>query len=195
MVIMGLNPLVDRFIAQLSGPGSLSILDTAERVYAVLGVLCTIGLTTVLLTRFSQKASIGRLDHGWRRTLTLIAIWSLAWIIAGAAVGHWGLPWWLSRIAALKAHQCADVTEAYWYYLVGLPVFIVGVVYTRRIQALHRTSILVWAAGLAVVLNLIASLALRSALGIPGIALAKIPVHTATALVLIRAAHRKTVKP
>ena len=192
MVIMGFNPLADRFIAQLSGPGGLSILDTAERVYAMLGVLCTIGLMTVLLTRFSQKASIGRLDHGWRRTLSLVAVWSLAWMIVGTAVGHWGLDWWLSRMAALDARQGADVTQAYWYYLIGLPVFIAGVVYTRRIQALHRTSILVWAAGLSVVLNLIAGLVLRSVLGIPGIALAKIPVHTATALLLIRAAHRKS---
>ena len=65
-----------------------------------------------------------------------------------------------------------------------------GVVYVKRLQAVQRTAILVWVATLAVLLNLIASLALWKALGIPGIALATSLVYTVTAVVLIIAAHR-----
>lgn len=190
MLVMGFNPLVDRLIAQLSGPGGISILDASDRLYGILGTLCTMGLMTVLLTRFSKEASKGRLESGWYHVLRIVALWCLAWLIAGAVAGCWGLDWWLSKGTELRPDQCAAVKQAYWYYLIGLPLFTLGVVYAKRLQALQRTTILVWIAVLAVVLNLIASLILRMALGIPGIALATSLVYTVTAIVLITVAHR-----
>ncbi|MGD9189964.1 MAG: lipid II flippase MurJ [Desulfobacteraceae bacterium] len=190
MLIMGFNPLVDRLIAQLNGPGGISILDASDRLYGILATLCTMGLMTVLLTRFSKEASEGRLESGWHRVLKMIALWCLAWMIAGVVAGCWGLDWWLSKGTVLRPDQCAAVKQAYWYYLIGLPLFTLGVVYVKRLQALHRTTILVWIAVLAVVLNLITSLILRMALGIPGIALATSLVYAVTAIALITAAHR-----
>jgi peptidoglycan biosynthesis protein MviN/MurJ (putative lipid II flippase) len=148
------------------------------------------GLMTVLLTRFSKEASKGRLESEWHHKLRMIALWCLAWMIAGAAAGYWGLDWWLLKGTALRPDQCTAVKQAYWYYLIGLPLFTVGVVYAKRLQALHRTTILVWTSVLAVILNLIASLILRTVLGIPGIALATSLVYTVTSIVLITAAHR-----
>jgi peptidoglycan biosynthesis protein MviN/MurJ (putative lipid II flippase) len=190
MLIMGFNPLVDRLVAQLSGPGGISVLDASDRLYGILGALCTMGLMTVLLTRFSKEASKGRLESEWRYVLRMIVLWCLAWMIAGAVAGYWGLDWWLSRGTILRPDQCTAVKQAYWYYLIGLPLFTLGVVYAKRLQALHRTTILVWVAVLAVMLNLITSLILRMALGIPGIALATSLVYAVTAIVLITAAHR-----
>lgn len=194
MLVMGFNPLVDRLIAKLSGPGGISILDASDRLYCILGVLCTMGLMTVLLTRFSKDAIKGRLESGWHHVLRMIALWCLAWMIAGAVAGYWGVDWWLTKGTVLSPDQCTAVKQAYWYYLIGLPVFTLGVVYTKRLQALHRTTILVWTAVLAVALNLIASLVLRIALGIPGIALATSLVYTVTAIVLITAAHRTPIE-
>lgn len=194
MLVMGFNPIVDRLIAQLSGPGGISILDASDRLYGILGALCTMGLMTVLLTRFSKEASKGRLESGWPHVLRMVAWWCLAWMIAGAVAGYWGLDWWLSKGTVLKPDQCAAVKQAYWCYLIGLPLFTLGVVYAKRLQALQRTTILVWTAVLAVVLNLITSLILRMALGIPGIALATSLVYTVTAIVLITAAHRTPIE-
>jgi peptidoglycan biosynthesis protein MviN/MurJ (putative lipid II flippase) len=194
MLVMGLNPLVDRLIAQLSGPGAISVLDASDRLYGILGALCTMGLMTVLLTRFSKEASKGRLESEWRPILKMIALWCLTWMIAGAVAGYWGLDWWLSKGTVLRPDQCTTVKQAYWYYLIGLPLFTLGVVYAKRLQALQRTKILVWISVLAVVLNLIASLILRMALGIPGIALATSLVYAVTAAVLITAAHRTPIE-
>lgn len=192
MVIMGANPLVDRWIARFSGPGGISILDAADRIYGILGSLCTLGLMTVLLTRLSQAAAYGRLDHGWSDVLKTVALWCLVWMIVGALSGYWILDWWLAGATALTTGQCADVKQAYWFYLAGLPLFTIGVVYAKRMQALRRTGILVWVSSLAVVLNLVTSLALHRVMGIPGIALATTLVYTATATVLMAAAHRTT---
>jgi putative peptidoglycan lipid II flippase len=190
MLVMGFNPIVDRLVAQLSGPGGISVLDASDRLYGILGSLCTMGLITVLLTRFSKEASKGRLESEWHHVLRMVALWCLAWMMAGAVAGHWGLDWWLSKGTILRPDQCSAVKQAYWYYLIGLPLFTLGVVYSKRLQALQRTTILVWNAVLAVVLNLIASLILRKALGIPGIALATSLVYTITAIVLVTTAHR-----
>jgi putative peptidoglycan lipid II flippase len=193
MVIMGANPLVDRWIAQINGPGGISILDAAERIYGILGALCTLGLMTVLLTRLSRAAANGHLDHDWSDVLKTVALWCLVWMIVGALSGYWMLDWWLAGATALTAAQCVDVKQAYWFYLAGLPLFTIGVVYTKRLQALRRTGILVWISILAVVLNLAASLALRRIMGIPGIALATTLVYTATAMVLAMIAHRTAI--
>jgi putative peptidoglycan lipid II flippase len=190
MLVMGFNPLVDRLIAQLSGPGGITILDASDRLYGILGALCTMGLMTVLLTRFSKEVSKGRLERGWHHVLKMIALWCLAWVVAGVVAGYWGLDWWLKKGTVLSSDQCTAVKQAYWYYLIGLPLFTVGVVYAKRLQAFHRTAVLVWTAVLAVILNLIASLVLRRAMGIPGIALATSLVYAVTAIVLITAAHR-----
>jgi peptidoglycan biosynthesis protein MviN/MurJ (putative lipid II flippase) len=194
MLIMGFNPLVDRLIARFSGPGAISILDAAERLYGIVGTLCTLGLMTVLLTRFSKEASQGRLESGWPHALKMVALWCLAWMFAGVVAGYWGLGWWLSKATVLTPHQCAAVKQTYWCYLVGLPVFILGVVYGKRLQALRRTAILVWSSVLAVTLNLPASLLLRDLLGIPGIALATSLVYTATAILLVTATHRSLIE-
>lgn len=191
MVIMGANPLVDRWIAQISGPGGISILDAAERIYGILGALCTLGLMTVLLTRLSRAATMGHLDHNWSDVLKTVTLWCLVWMIVGVLCGHWILDWWLTGATALTAGQCADVKQAYWFYLAGLPLFTCGVVYAKRLQALRRTGVLVWVSVLAVMLNIVASLALCRVMGIPGIALATTLVYTATATVLMATAHMK----
>ena len=194
MVVMGFNPLVDRLIAQLSGPGGISILDAAERVYGILGALCTMGLMTVLLTRFSQEATDNSLDRRWLSLMKMLAVWCLAWMVIGILGGHWGLDIWLAKGTNLADRQCAAVKLTYWYYLIGLPAFATGVAYAKRLQAVRRTTILATVSLMAVILNLIASLALQRTMGIPGIALATTLVYTATCIVLMIATHRNARK-
>jgi putative peptidoglycan lipid II flippase len=190
MLVMGFNPLIDRLIAQLSGPGGISILDAAERVYGILGALCTMGLMTVLLTRFSQDAANNRLDRRWPSLMKTLAAWCLVWMVMGILGGRWGLDIWLAKGTNLSARQCVTVKLTYWYYLIGLPAFVTGVAYAKRLQAVRRTTILAMVSLMAVILNLIASLALQRTMGIPGIALATTLVYTATCIVLMTATHR-----
>jgi hypothetical protein len=176
-VIMGLNPLIDRTIASLSGPGGISVLETGERLYMVLASLCTIGMMTVLLTRLSKDAFSDDLDANWPGILRLAGIWNGFWLVMGLAIGLWAVPWWLDTLTPLSGPQSAEAMRVYWYYLIGLPAFAFGLTYVKRLQALHRWWVMVGTSVLSVALNVPFSLILRQWMGIPGIALATTLIH------------------
>lgn len=189
MLIMGLNPIVDRLIAGMGGPGAISMLETGERVYGVLAGISTTGLMTVLLTRLSKDAVQGVLGRQWPSVTKLIGVWSALWLAIGAACGYFALGWWLQAFTTLSPIQSHTVEMVYWLYLIGLPSFILSLTYVKHLQAMQRLWILVMIASLAVLANILLSLTLRHILGIPGIALATTFVYTLTCAVLMLATH------
>jgi len=188
-VIMGLNPLIDRMIARLSGPGGISVLETGERIHMVLASLCTIGMMTVLLTRLSKDATGSNIEANWPGILRLASIWNGFWLLTGVAVGLWAVPRWLGMLTQLSSLQSAAAMRVYWYYLVGLPAFAFGLTYVKRLQALQRWWVMVGTSVLSVALNVPFSLVLRQWMGIPGIALATTMIHFISCILLVAAVH------
>lgn len=190
-VIMGLNPIIDRMIAELSGPGSVSILESGERIYLMLASLSTIGIMAVLLTHLSREVASDQLETNWPRTIRLAAAWSGFWILVGFGIGFWALTAWLNGFTPLAAEDCRTAQWVYWYYLAGLPAFAIGITYVKRLQALQRWSIMVGTSLFSVTANIPASLILRHWMGIPGIALATTLIGCVNCAVLITAAHAR----
>lgn len=189
--IMGLNPIIDRLIAQFSGRGAVSILETGERIFMALSVLCTIGMMTVLPTYLSRDAAQNKLDENWPTVMKLATAWSLLWLLSGATAAIFGLKWCLNTLTALSPAQSHAAQWVYWYYLPGLPAIVFSTLYNRRLQAQHRWWLLVATAAMAVTLNIPASLLLRHWLGVPGIALATTLITHIVLVMLIWAAHSK----
>ena len=79
----------------------------------------------------------------------------------------------------------------YWFYLIGLPPFILTLTYVKHMQALQYLWVLVMTSTLAVMANILLSLTLRNLLGVPGIALATTFVYLLTCVVLMLATHRR----
>lgn len=170
--IMGLNPIIDRLIAQISGSGAISVLEAAERAYGILATLCTIGISSVLLTYFSKKANHGAIRLEWRKIVRFIMMLCALWICAGVVLGHWGLGMYLDRFTPLSAIQSDMVKRTYWFYLAGLPVFVFVLVHIKRLQAMQQWWAMLISACLGVGLNIPLSLLFRRWLDVPGIALA-----------------------
>jgi len=189
-VIMGLNPIIDRMIAGLSGPGAISILEAGERIYMTLASVGTIGMMTVLLTRLSREAAHAQLESNWPQTIQITAVWNGFWVLIGVGVGYFGLAWWLDAFTPLSPGDARAAQWVYWCYLIGLPAFIFGLTYAKRLQALQRWWVMVAIAVLSVVVNIPASLILRKWIGIPGIALATTLIYSINLLVLMFVAHR-----
>ena len=188
-MIMGLNPIIDRMIARLNGPGGISILESGERIYMMLASVCTIGMTTVLLTRLSREAAADRLEANWARTIFLAGLWNGFWLLVGFALGWWGLALWLDAFTPLSVADSRAAQWVYWSYLIGLPAFAFGVTYVKRLQALQRWGVMVATSVLSVIINIPLSLLLNSWIGIPGIALATSIISFVNCGVLIAAAH------
>jgi peptidoglycan biosynthesis protein MviN/MurJ (putative lipid II flippase) len=184
-IIMGLNPIVDRIIAQHIGSGALSILETGERFYSILGGLATMGLMTVILTRLSRAPHMDKFRRKESSMTKSLIGWSSCWLLLGAGAGLWGLDLWLSGATPLSPSRSASVKAVYWYYLMGLPVFILGMTYVKRLQARTHFQVLVFTSILAVGLNIPISLFLAGRMGVPGIALATTLIYAVNSLVLI----------
>lgn len=177
MLIMGMNPIADRMIANLSGPGHLSILDAAERLSGIFSTLCTLGMMTVLLTRLSRAVSSRSIDREWPAVIKMALIWSAIWLVIGTTVGLCVFGGWINEATSLSKFQSQIVQTTFWYYLPGLLPFAVSIVYIKRFQALQRNWMLAILSVCMVLLNVAASLGLHSAMGVPGIALATTIVH------------------
>lgn len=191
MLIMGLNPIIDRMIAGLGGTGSISILDTGERLFGILTTLCTLGMMTVLLTNLSKAVINETLEKDWMTTLKMAGIWSGLWLAAGLLAGYLILGEWISNVTSLSEAQILFVRRTYWYYLPGLAPYALCILYVKRLQAVQRTWTLAAASSIAVLLNIPASLALHTYMGVPGIALATSLVYAANSLVLVTVVHCK----
>lgn len=189
-VIMGLNPIIDRMIAGLSGPGAVSILEAGERIYMMLASVSTIGVMVVLLTRLSQEAAEAQLETNWPQTIRITTVWNGFWVLIGVAAGYWGLAWWLGAFTPLSPGDARAAQWVYWCYLIGLPAFAFGLTYAKRLQALQRWWVMVGIAVLSIVINIPASLILRKWIGIPGIALATTLIYSINLIVLMFAVRR-----
>ncbi len=187
MLINGLNPIIDRCIAGLGGPGSISLLETGERVYMMLAGVATIGLSTVLLPRLSRDAAQDTLDRTWPGVLKFALVWNVGWIVAGGLAGAVGFHWWANRLAGLPQTQTQVVQWVYWYYLSGLPFFTLALVYVKRLQAQRRYRVMLITASVTVTLNVPTSLVLFHWLGVPGIALATSMIHVLNCGILVAA--------
>ena len=106
-------------------------------------------------------------------------------MLLGIAAGLWGLDLWLAGATPLTPSQSASVKAVYWCYLMGLPVFILGMIYIKRLQSRTQFQVLVFIAILAVGLNIPISLFLAGRMGVPGIALATTLIYAINSLVLI----------
>lgn len=192
--IMGLNPVIDRLIARISGPGSISILEAAERAYSILATLCTIGISSVLLTHFSKAVNQGSMLRQWKKVVQFVLLLSMLWMCAGIALGWWGLAVYLDHIASLSINQADMVKQTYWCYLVGLPLVVFVLVYTKHLQALQKWWAMLVSAVLGVGLNIPMSLLLRQWMGVPGIALATTLVYSLVLVFLVLATHLRAKK-
>ncbi len=190
-LIGGLNPIIDRIIAGFGGPGSVSILETGERVFMMLAGLTTIGMSTALLPILSRDVKDNTLNQNWPEVIKFVAAWNAAWFLAGWIAGAFGLKWWLHSATGLSTAQSAAAQWVYWYYLIGLPFFTLALAYLKRLQALQRWKVMVFTACISVALNIPTSLILLRIMGVAGIALATSLIHMLICAVLIFVAQRQ----
>ncbi len=185
VLIMGLNPIIDRLIAGLGEPGSISILEAGERLYGIIASIGTIGLTSVMLTKFSKAFAEGTLESRWSRVVSAVSVWVLVWMIIGMSLGYILLGWLITNYTPLDERQLVEVKQIYWFYLFGLPAFIIGLTYARRLQASHMSWVFIPFAVFSVLANGILSLVFMRLLGIVGIAIATTVIYNLNCLLLM----------
>lgn len=185
MLIVGVNPVIDKAVAAGTGPSGITTLELAEKLFYVPTILFGGMIASVLS---SEWASV-YVRTGSRRAVAP-QFWRAQRVVLGAAAG-------LTAVAVLAVvavgpaagravglHDGARFAEVLALYLVGLPAAFFIEVSGRLITTLRVNKVLPWVSGLALVLNLVLDLAGRAVLGLSGIALSTSLVRTSAALVM-----------
>ncbi len=181
--IAGLNPLLVRLIANSGGSGNVSVFEAADRLFNAILSLATIGLGNVVLVYLSRLAGTQDEHRGWRWIWWATLSWSLLWMTISILV------WKFFPIGSLLLpNQNESISEIVRYTFaalaVGIPGFVMTLIYSRRLLTLNRTAALVpiAAAGLACTASV--GIALSPSYGTVGTALALSISHYLVALLM-----------
>jgi putative peptidoglycan lipid II flippase len=191
--LLGAVPIIDRAMASSLGPGSVSVLEYAERIWQVPLSLAMTGFTVVSLTEWSRGAQPGSSGRLVRQQAAAIArvffVWSLPFCLAFVffrqpvtrmLFGHGAFPdAELPRLAATLAAL-----------VLGVPVYLFGLVYSRLFLVAKRSDVLLGVAAIGVVSKIALNAVFLVYWGVAGLGAATSVMYALNALLLVTACPR-----
>lgn len=186
MVVVAINPMVDKAMASWIGPGNVSILEYADRIYQIPVILISHGLFVVLLSYWSDDfyrsgqvlfkkkvTSMAKMVGGGSLVLSLIMIWFRRDVVS-----------LLYSFGNFPAESLSAVSSVLALYLVGLAPTVVGLVFTRAHLVEKNAKTLMILSALNCLLHLILNLSLIKYWGVFGLALSTTIAHSVVAAFL-----------
>ena len=165
--------LVDPAMAAMLGSGSVSALNYAYKLPALVLAIGLSSLSTAILPSFSRLSA--KENWGEMRRVLL----SYTGLLALVTIPLTGLLIVLSKPLVLVFFQggaftAADthlVTHAQMMFCLEIPFCSVGILYVRAISAIKRNDVLMWGTLINVFSNVVLNILFMRILGLPGIAL------------------------
>ena len=183
--LVALNPLIDILFANLLGPGSITSVEYAGRLWNLIYVFFT-GHLTLLYAALSKKISEGNINYdqlhksAFKVGLTALAATFVLILFAGPLIKL------LYGFGAMASENVTHLASLLKYYFLGTAPFIGGLVYVRALGAEGKTKILAKIALFSVSSNTILNTIFLPLLGLYGIGLATSLTYTLIAVYLFR---------
>jgi len=196
MVCLGFNPIIDRFMASWLAPGSVSMLEYAERLYIIPITFMSGGFSITALSYWSNEYYKGDGTSGvlrnnvissWKALVPAsLAVTFILVVISGYFVrifyGHGAFP----------QEKLGILTLVWVAYLAGFVPYVLSQTIVMKMLVLKKTKDLLKIAAMMNVLNIILNLVLMRYLGLVGIALATSTAQLAAFFVLLKYFLKKT---
>ena len=185
LVLSGM-PIVDQAFAARLSTGSLSILAYAEKLSAFVNGVLAMSLATAVLPVLAQEIAAGAWQDASRvlRRSVLgacavsvpltIVLWTVSHAFASAVFER----------GAFGAADARLVGDAQQLYVLQIPFFAVGMLFSRFLSAAHRTELLLLGNVALLLANAILDALLMRWMGVAGIALATSLVYALSAAFL-----------
>lgn len=195
MIALAFSPVVDKTMASWIAPGSVSVLEYANRLYEVPITLIQSGFFVVLLSHWSGRFYEGlgpRFKQEVAKTAGLVGAGALAMSIAlilfraplvSLVYGHGEFP----------PERLSSVSAVWALFLIGLGPMLFGRVFGRAHLVLKNTKLLMATGMASVLLKIALNLLLVRPLGLPGIALATTITASTLAVVLMICLFRMSI--
>ncbi|MDY6843504.1 MAG: lipid II flippase MurJ, partial [Thermodesulfobacteriota bacterium] len=174
MAAVGLNPAVDKTMANWLGEGSVSVLYYADRLYAVPVLFVTSGLMVTLLSHWSEtfyRSSERRIKEDVKKAIKWVGILTLP-IMLFLVLFHRPVVYLVFNRGEFAPAKLLDVAWVWVCYLLGLVPYAIGQVFVRAHLALKNTVILMRCSLCLIILNILLNYVLMTPLKVAGIAIA-----------------------
>lgn len=180
-LLVNSTPIVDRAMAATLPGGSVSALNYAYKIAALIIGLSTTALSTALIPYLSKM--VAKADwKGVRHSLR-----TYTWLILGATIPvslalAFGSQLLVSLVYERGAFTDADtalVAQVQAMYMLQIPFYTLHILFVRLISSLRANKLLMWGTLINFVLNIIFDYVLLQLMGLPGIALANTAVYAA----------------
>jgi putative peptidoglycan lipid II flippase len=197
-LLMGATPVVDQVMAAMLGPGNVSALSYGSKVPAGLLAIGATALSTATLPYFSHMVA-AKDWQGCRHTLKRYSALMLSVSIPITVlliVLSRPLVRMLFQRGAFTAMDTDIVSNVQACYSLQIPAYVMCMLFVRFISSVRRNDLLMYAAAINLVVNIVMNLILMRIWGVAGIAVSTSLVMVGSLLFLslssIRLLNRQT---
>lgn len=187
-IMMGSTGLVDKSMAAMLRPGSVSVLNYGNKISTVVISIGAVAVSTAVLPQFSRMVAaslwtnLRRTIQTYTRLIFSITIpLSLIMILLSQTLVKL-----LFQKGAFTASDTLQVAMVQNLYLLQLPFYVCGMLHVRLISAFKANHILMWGTAISFVLNISLDYLFMNWLGVPGIALSTSVVYLVSFCYLCR---------
>lgn len=182
-VVMGLNPIVDRFVASTLAVGQVSVLEMSERLSGLFTMVLTVGLLQVLHVEISRVVNDRIAASKLSRLLGSVFFSVTFLVLLVIAILELVMPM-LSQYVELN--DFVDVQLYVYILLLSAPATITGMVCARILIAFNQSLDIMVIGIVATLMNVVLSIWLAAYIELTGILLATLLVYSITMLLLMR---------
>jgi putative peptidoglycan lipid II flippase len=178
-LLMGGTTLVDPAMAAMLGSGSVSALNYAYKLPALVLNIGLSSLSIAILPSFSRLSA----NENWREMRRVLL--SYTGLLALVTIPLTGLLIVLSKPlvslffqgGAFTAADTALVGRVQMMFCLEIPFYSVAILYVRAISSLKRNHLILWGTLISVSANVILNILFMRIIGLPGIALSTSAVY------------------
>jgi putative peptidoglycan lipid II flippase len=186
--ILGAVPIIDRAMASSLGPGSVSVLEYAERIWQVPLSLAMTGFTVVSLTEWSRDAQPGSPGHPVRQqaaaTARVFFVASLPLCLAFVLLRE-PITRMLFGYGAFPDAELSRLAATLAALVVGIPPQLAGIALAKAFLAWKRSDLLLVVNATQLLAKIPFNLLLTGQWGTVGLALSTSIMHGLGTLVLL----------
>ena len=190
--LIGSTLVVDKSMAAMLSSGSVAALGYANKVISAVYAIAATALSTATFPYFSKMVTLEDWN-GCRNTLKRYSVLVVATTVP-LTLGLMILSKPLVRLLFQRgAFTSADADLVGWVqicYLIQVPFYILGLLYVRFLSSVKRNDVLMYGAGISLVLDIILNLILMRRWGVAGIALSTSCVYAISCFYLILNSYR-----
>jgi putative peptidoglycan lipid II flippase len=195
MLVMGLTPVTDKFVSSWLPPGSVSVIEYANKLYVIPVTLATSGFTVVLLSHWSNRQYADPKFDLWKDAQRSVLIIGAGGVVLtlGCLLLAPALIAYLLNFKSGFSQYSSEILSTFRAYSIGLSPYLLSQVYVRGLLVFKQTKNLFLIAIVLCIINLILDVVFMRIIGVTGIALSTTAVSLLSWILHLRVLRRVAV--